>query len=266
MRIFIDKNELVRLEANQYWFGDIGNKRSYRLRARNIWAGTRNRTIDFQNDDMAFVLADASIMTLRLNQVSATSFIAQLEKSKMPTEDIKLRLASQLEIEAQREAERAALLVQRREERRAGRENSFGAHVDVGQDSYWALGVNWLYNRNGPFRLEIPVSYSLPKDHGHGIKSSSLGVQTLGHYLLLNNERINLYPLAGLGLGFGITNSSNDAVKSSTDTNFLIPFGAGVDFKVVPNFALNISVKFGVTFANSETNVGFSVVTIGFRL
>ena len=130
--------------------------------------------------------------------------------------------------------------------------------------SRFGIGASWLYNKNGLFRLEIPVIFELPKNG-----SSSIAVQTLGHYLLLNNERVSAYPFAGASLSYTTTKYTNpisgESVKKS-DTGFVIPFGVGIDFKVTPNFSLNLGVNFGLSFANSETKVGFGAVTIGFRL
>lgn len=109
----------------------------------------------------------------------------------------------------------------------------------------FGIGAKFQYNILDPLRLEASFTYFLPKDYGFGVVKMNmwdLGVNA--HWLFRMNDKLNLYPLAGLGiLGY---NSKIAGIGGGGDSDFALNIGGGVDFKVSEKILLNAEAKYKI--------------------
>ena len=86
----------MQIKGHQYWHGDIGNKMSYELKANPPgYFGKKSININFQDNDIVFVVIELKNLDWDLYQTSDDTFLAQIDRNKVPVdEDLKQLLAS----------------------------------------------------------------------------------------------------------------------------------------------------------------------------
>ncbi len=114
--------------------------------------------------------------------------------------------------------------------------------------SHLGAGAKFQYNILDPLRLEGSFTYFLPKEMGGGLvsaKTSMWDASVNAHWLFGLGDKVNLYPLAGLGI-FGVTSKAEVlGIGASVSTNdFALNLGGGVDFKISQSIALNAEAKY----------------------
>jgi outer membrane protein X len=110
--------------------------------------------------------------------------------------------------------------------------------------SNYGIGAKFQYNIMNPLRLEASFTYFLKKDY---ITMWDLGVNA--HWLFALGDKINVYPLAGVGVlnsgydfDWGLGAYGIDDNASTTD--FAFNFGGGIDFKLTEKLILNAELKY----------------------
>jgi outer membrane protein X len=125
-----------------------------------------------------------------------------------------------------------------------------GVNVALGSgNSYtnFGLGAKLQYNVIDPVRVEAAFTYFLPKDM---LNMWDLGFN--GHYLIQLNEKITLYPLAGVAvLGSKIDLGPLAALMDDDDTSlsssdFGVNFGGGIDLKLSEQLFFNVQLKYTI--------------------
>lgn len=126
------------------------------------------------------------------------------------------------------------------------------------QDNKFGLGINLLYGTKinnigfgvkGQYyatervRVEANAAYFLKNDKfkkgDEEVGMKMWDVNAVGHYLInVGQEKAWLYPLVGIG----ITNWVRSAFKA--ETKFTINVGAGFQFDVADDFAINVEAKY----------------------
>jgi outer membrane protein X len=108
----------------------------------------------------------------------------------------------------------------------------------------YGIGAKFQYNVMNPLRLEASFTYFLKKNY---ITMWDLGVNA--HWLFALGDKINVYPLAGVGLlnygydlDLGLGAYGIDDSASATD--FAFNFGGGIDFKLSEKLILNAELKY----------------------
>ena len=130
----------------------------------------------------------------------------------------------------------------------------------MAQDKKWGAGINLLYGteiKNIGFgvkgqyyatdvvRVEANAAYFM-KNSNYGGEDYSMkmwDVNVVGHYLIDvtgGNKKAFVYPLAGIG----ITNWVHSVV--STKVKFAINVGAGFQYDVADDFAVNAEAKYQI--------------------
>ena len=129
-----------------------------------------------------------------------------------------------------------------------------GGHLAIGSgDSFTNVGIGgkFQYNVTDPIRLEGSLTFFLPKKEGVPGFEAKLSFWDLcvnGHYLFPVNDRITVYPLAGLGIqgwkskidiaGYGS--------GSTTGSDVCFNLGGGIDLKLTDVLSLNGELKYRV--------------------
>jgi outer membrane protein X len=132
-----------------------------------------------------------------------------------------------------------------------------GANIVLGTGddlTNFGIGAKFQYNVLDPLRLEGSFTYFLPKEYGLGTtKLNMWDISVNAHWIFPVAEKINLYPLAGLGI-FG-TKAKVDIDLgglgkyggSASDTDFGLNIGGGVDFKISQTVLLNVEAKYRIS-------------------
>jgi outer membrane protein X len=131
-----------------------------------------------------------------------------------------------------------------------------GANIVLGSGnglSNFGLGAKFQYNVSDPIRLEGAFTYFMPKEYGFGTaKLSMWDFSVNGHWLFPASDKINVYPLAGLGVlgtkakvdldlgGFG------NVGGSASTTEFGLNIGGGADFNIANATLLNVEAKYKI--------------------
>ncbi len=117
------------------------------------------------------------------------------------------------------------------------------------------IGAKFQYNVMDPLRLEAQFTYFMPKKDGTFGAESKINMWEGGvnaHWLFRLGDKVNLYPLAGLGLlgvktkvDFGEWGDLIGAAGGSAGaSDFALSLGGGVDFKLSQSFFLNAEAKY----------------------
>ena len=135
--------------------------------------------------------------------------------------------------------------------------------------TYVGIGAKYQYNVMDPLRLEGSFTYFLPKtESALGVKSKTgmWDFMVNAHWLFRVSDRINLYPVAGLGV-MGVTAKAKadlgelgDYSVGGNHTDFAFNLGGGADFFLSDSFFINVEAKY--MFANGgcfmpSAGVGF---------
>ena len=130
----------------------------------------------------------------------------------------------------------------------------------MAQDKKWGLGLNVLYgtkiNNVGfgvkgqyyateAIRVEANAAYFMKNDKfkkdDEEVGMKMWDANVVGHYLIpVASDKAFVYPLIGVGL----TNWVQNAVKTST--RFTINLGAGFQYDVAEDFAINLEAKYQI--------------------
>ncbi len=119
---------------------------------------------------------------------------------------------------------------------------AIGINFDYGfgySDSYnnAGIGAKFQYYFTDYLRVEPAFTYYFKKDH-----LSVWDLMANVHYVFpVANNRLNLYPLAGVGILGAKVNTRN--ISDST-TKFAANLGGGVEYKFAPHFALGVEMKY----------------------
>ncbi len=136
-----------------------------------------------------------------------------------------------------------------------------GATFSIGDGETWTgIGAKFQYNVMDPLRLEANFVYFLPKH-----KVSMWDLMVNAHWLFKVSDRINIYPLAGLGV-LGASTPKIDlgefgSVGGGSVTDFAFNVGGGVDFFLSDSFFINAEAKYMVSGGGSfmpSVGVGFA--------
>lgn len=107
------------------------------------------------------------------------------------------------------------------------------------------IGAKFQYNIIGKIRIEPSATYFLKKDY-----VSMWDINANVHYLFGINEKIRIYPLAGLavlGVSYDWGDLGDWGVKASnSSTNFGINLGAGGEYLITEKIALNLELKYQI--------------------
>ena len=116
-------------------------------------------------------------------------------------------------------------------------------------DGYSNLGIGakFQYNVMDPLRLEANFTYFLPKKE-LGIKTSMWDLMVNAHWLFRVGEKVNVYPVAGLGvLGASAKADMGELGNiGASASDFAFNFGGGVDFFLSQSMFLNVEAKYMV--------------------
>ena len=109
------------------------------------------------------------------------------------------------------------------------------------------LGIKFQYNILDPLRLEGGLSYLLKKDN-----VSFWDLSAYAHYLFNVADKINVYPIAGIGvLGSKVSDDGSNS-------ELAISLGGGVDYKLTENLALTADYKYKIV-----DYADFSFISVG---
>ncbi len=110
------------------------------------------------------------------------------------------------------------------------------------------IGAKFQYNVIDPLRLEAEFTYFLPKKT-LGVSTNLWDFMVNAHWLFRLGERVNIYPVAGLGL-LG-ANAKVDLGEfgshSGGSSEFAFNLGGGVDFFLSEKMFINIEAKYMVS-------------------
>ena len=132
-----------------------------------------------------------------------------------------------------------------------------GGNLVIGSgDSFtnFGVGAKFQYNVINPLRLEASFTYFIRNDY-----ITMWDMSFNAHWLFKMADRINLYPLAGLG----ILNSGADyglakyGVRDTSESDFAVNIGGGIDFKLTDKLILNSELKY--KFSDPWDRLLFSV-------
>jgi outer membrane protein X len=126
-----------------------------------------------------------------------------------------------------------------------------GATFSIGDGTTWTgIGAKFQYNVMDPLRLEANFVYFLPKS-----KVSMWDFMVNAHWLFKVSPKINVYPLAGLGV-LGVSVPKIDlgefgSVGGGSATDFALNLGGGIDFFLSDNFFINAEAKYMIANGGS---------------
>ena len=107
------------------------------------------------------------------------------------------------------------------------------------------FGVKGQYYATEVIRVEANADYFMKNDKfkkdDEEVGMKMWDVNVVGHYLIdVSQQKAWLYPLVGVGL----TNWVQNAIKANT--KFTINVGAGFQFDVAEDFAINVEAKYQI--------------------
>jgi outer membrane protein X len=119
-----------------------------------------------------------------------------------------------------------------------------GAKFALGTGDGWSnmgFGAKFQYNVMDPLRLEASFTYFLKKD-----LVTQWDGSVNAHWLFRVGERVNVYPLAGLGiLNTGVDLGLDEyGLGSASASDFAFNIGGGADFFVSQSMFLNVEAKY----------------------
>ena len=117
------------------------------------------------------------------------------------------------------------------------------------------LGAKFQYNIMDPLRLEGGFNYLLKKDN-----ISFWDLSAYAHYLFNVADKINVYPIAGIGI-LGAKSSYSEG--SDSNTKLAISLGAGIDYSLTEKLALTADYKYKIV---DNSNFSFISVGIAYKL
>lgn len=127
--------------------------------------------------------------------------------------------------------------------------------TDSGYDPF-GVGVKFQYNALDQLRLEPSFTYFMPRKIV-GVNTNAMEFSANAHWLFMAGERVNIYPLAGIGI---VIARASYAGESGSNTQAAFNFGGGADFFVSQKTFVNVEAKFmigkGTSFIPSA-GVGF---------
>ena len=110
-----------------------------------------------------------------------------------------------------------------------------------GDHTHFGIGGKFLYNLTDPIRLAGEFDF-FPKTDDF----TWWDISVYGHYIFPLIEKISVYPLVGIGIigiqwsyDYGILGKHSESING-----FVFSPGGGVEFKLLPNLALNAEVRF----------------------
>ena len=133
-----------------------------------------------------------------------------------------------------------------------------GGNLSIGfGDSYtnFGLGAKFQYNVIDNLRLEPTVNYYFKKDY---TSMWDLGVNA--HYLFSVGDKLNFYPIVGLGV-MGAKLSYDDGYGNEykdSATKFMVNLGAGAEYMLTSNVSVNFEYKYRIC-----SDMNRSLLTLG---
>ena len=132
-------------------------------------------------------------------------------------------------------------------------DKAFGGSLIIGTGNsytHWGIGAKYLYNVTNAFRLAGEFDFFPKKDF-----ISWWDLSAYGHYLFSANDRITLYPSAGIGfvgmiLDFGGENFSENV--------FAFSIGGGIDYTLPSNPNLMIFSELRFKFFDDINRINFA--------
>jgi opacity protein-like surface antigen len=129
-------------------------------------------------------------------------------------------------------------------------DKAVGANLVFGTEgSNIGLGAKFQYNVTAPIRLEGSFTYFFEKDY-----TSMWDLSVNAHYLFPLNEKLTVYPLAGLGIVGATTTIPGTTVSTGgvtvtpagelSSTDFGLNLGGGADYKLSDKLFLNAELKY----------------------
>ncbi len=119
-----------------------------------------------------------------------------------------------------------------------------GVNVDMGfgypgSYSNVGIGAKFQYSITDNIRIEPAFTYFLKKDY-----ISMWDLMANVHYVLpMAGDKLNIYPLAGLGV-LGV--KAGEGKYSVSSTNFGINLGGGAEYKITEKIALGAEIKYQI--------------------
>lgn len=108
-----------------------------------------------------------------------------------------------------------------------------------GSYSNFGIGAKFQYSFTDHIRVEPAFTYYFKKDY-----LSMWDFMANVHYVFpMANDKLNLYPLAGLGV-LGV--KASVLGYSASTTNFGVNLGGGVEYKVAKSIALGAEIKYQI--------------------
>jgi outer membrane protein X len=146
-----------------------------------------------------------------------------------------------------------------------------GGHLAIGMgDEITNVGIGgqFQYNIIDPLRLDASLTLFFPKKYGvSGLAESKVTMWDLSvnaHYLFPVSDQVTVYPLAGLGI-FGTKVKVDVDLgewgaynPGTSDSEFGLNLGGGIDFKLSGNLFLNAEMKYKI-----QSNWGRFIVSAG---
>ncbi len=122
-----------------------------------------------------------------------------------------------------------------------------GLNVNYGTEiENFGVGAKFQYFFTDHLRGEAVFDYFFEKDHVHGWNLSADM-----HYLFnISGERLHLYPILGLTLA----NADGDFMEAVT--KFGANIGAGIEYDVASNLAVNFQVKYAAVSKIDQAIIG----------
>jgi outer membrane protein X len=125
---------------------------------------------------------------------------------------------------------------------------SAGAKFALGTGDGWSnmgFGANFRYNVTDPLRLEASFTYFLKKNF-----ITQWDASVNAHWLFRVGEKVNVYPLAGIGilntgvnLDLGLDEFGLGDMSTSV-SDFAVNLGGGVDFFLTESVYINAELKY----------------------
>ena len=128
------------------------------------------------------------------------------------------------------------------------------------------FGAKFQYNVMDPLRLDASFTYFLPKKVGlSGLaetKTSWWDASVNAHWLFRLGQKVNVYPLAGLGI-LGVSSKAEVLGISANNSasNFGFNIGGGIDFFLSESMFLNAEAKYMMAEGNMlmlSAGIGFA--------
>ncbi len=132
----------------------------------------------------------------------------------------------------------------------AGVNFNLGAGYGGGYSNF-GIGAKFQYSFTDHIRVEPAFTYYFKKDY-----LSMWDFFANVHYVFgMANDRLNLYPLAGVGV---LGAKASVLGFSASTTNFGINLGGGVEYKLSDKFALRAEIKYAIV-GNAYGHLGVQI-------